>query len=171
MTADELAKLVAQEASTELREALDKIKHCIGQLTEAQIWLRPQPVLNSIGNLMLHLAGNLTQWVAIGVGGGEDKRNRPAEFAERGPIPVADLLARLEDAVNKSAAACEHATAAELARVRRIQGFEVSGIGALFHSIPHFRGHTQEIIHMTRALLGDKYVIQFEPPEPASAAK
>jgi hypothetical protein len=170
MTANELASQVAIEATQELREALNKIKHCIDQLDDAQIWSRPQPSLNSIGNLMLHLGGNLTQWIVCGIGGAEDRRNRPAEFAEQSAIAKNELVQRLEVAVAKAGAAMTRENADGLTKIRRIQGFEVTGLGAIFHSIPHFRGHTQEIIHMTRMILGDKYQMQWQPSTPEQGA-
>lgn len=170
MTADELAAQVGQEAAQELSDALAKIIHCVNQLDEAQVWSRPQPGLNSIGNLLLHLAGNLTQWIVAGFGGAADHRNRSAEFTEQGPIPKRELLARLEAAVAQARAALKRVTAGELVRVRRIQGFDVSGLAATFHSVPHFRGHAQEIIHMTRSILGDKYQVHWHPATPEQGA-
>ena len=170
MTADELAAELGREAARELSEALTKIIHCVDQLDDAQLWSRPHPSLNSIGNLLLHLAGNLTQWIVSGIGGAADQRNRRAEFAEQGPIARPDLMARLEVAVAQARAALERVSADELTRVRRIQGFEVSGLNAIFHSVPHFRGHTQEIIHMTRSILGEKYQIHWHPTTPEQGA-
>ena len=170
MTADELAGQVGRHAGDELTEALGKIKHCAEQLDEAQIWLRPQGLLNSVGNLLLHLDGNLTQWIVCGIGGAEDRRDRPAEFAAAGQVLKHDLIERLEAAVAQARAALDRLSSDELLRVRRIQGFEVTGLAAIFHSIPHFRGHTQEIIHLTRSMLGDKYRIQWQPATPEQGA-
>ena len=170
MTADELAVHVGRQAGDELADALTKIKHCVDQLDEAQIWLRPQASLNSVGNLLLHLDGNLTQWIVCGIGGAEDQRDRPAEFAASGSVPKNDLIQRLDAAVANARAAMDRLSGDELLRVRRIQGFEVTGLAAIFHSIPHFRGHTQEIVHMTRLLLGDKYRIQWQPATPEQGA-
>jgi hypothetical protein len=55
--------------------------------------------MNAIGNLMLHLHGNIGQWLVAGLGGIHDVRDRPSEFAERGPIAKEDLLHRLEQVV------------------------------------------------------------------------
>ena len=87
MTADELAAAVGSEAGNELTSALAKIKHCLGQLTDEQVWWRSRPSLNSIGNLTLHLCGNVRQWLVAGLSGAADSRDRPAEFTERDPIP------------------------------------------------------------------------------------
>jgi len=53
---------------------------------------------------------------------------------------------------------------------RRIQGFNVTGLAALFDSVPHFRGHTQEIVHMTRMQLGDAYKFAWTPTTPEHGA-
>ena len=170
MTADDLAAAVGSEAARELASALARIKHCAGQLSDEQVWWRSHPSLNSAGNLILHLGGNLRQWIVAGVGGAADVRNRPAEFAERGPIPKAELMARLEATVAESQAALTRLSARRLLEVRRIQGFDVTALAAIFDSVPHFRGHTQEIIHLTRLQLGDAYRFAWAPATPEQGA-
>ena len=64
-----------------MSSALAKIKHCLGQLTDEQVWWRSHPSLNSIGNLILHLCGNVGQWIVAGLGGAADSRDRPAAKA------------------------------------------------------------------------------------------
>jgi Protein of unknown function (DUF1572) len=166
MTADELAAVVGSAAAHELDAALNRIKHCLGQLTDEQVWNRSQPGLNSIGNLILHLCGNLGQWVVAGVGGVPDTRNRPAEFAERGSIPKEELMRPLEGTVDEAKRVLSGVDADQLAGVRRVQGFDVTGAAAIFDSVPHFRGHTQEIVHMTRLQLGDTYKFAWTPTTP-----
>jgi hypothetical protein len=170
MTADELAAAVGNEAANELASALGKIKHCLGQLSDEQVWWRGKPERNSIGNLVLHLCGNVRQWVVSGLGGTADVRHRPTEFAERGPIPKEELLRRLDEVVGEAKVVLGRLTARRLREGRRIQGFEVTGLTAIFDSVPHFRGHTQEIIHMTRSLLGDAYQFAWAPTTPEQGA-
>jgi hypothetical protein len=166
MTADELAVAVGREAGNELASALGKIKHCLGQLTDEQVWWRPGPALNSIGNLVLHLCGNVRQWIVAGLGGAADVRDRPAEFSERGPIPREELLSRLEAVVHDAQAVLVRQTARQLLEARCIQGFDVTGLKAIFDSVPHFRGHTQEIISTTRLQLGEAYRFAWTPTTP-----
>jgi hypothetical protein len=163
ITTDELAGAVGAEAAQELTSALGRITHCLGQLSEEQVWWRSRPSLNSIGNLILHLCGNVRQWIVAGIGGAADSRNRPAEFAERGPISKAELLRRLEAVVNEAKVVLGRLTARQLLEGRRIQGFDVTGLATIFSSVPHFRGHTQEIIHLTRLQLGDTYHFAWTP--------
>lgn len=169
-TTDQIAAALAAEARRELEEALGRIRHCLDQLTDAQVWWRPHESMNSIGNLVLHLAGNLRQWIISGIGGAPDIRERPKEFAERGPIARQELLARLEEVVREAQAALASTSAADLLRPRRIQAFDVNGVGAIFHSVPHFRGHTQEIIHLTRTQLGESYRFAWQPATPEQGA-
>lgn len=172
MTADDVATAVGTEAAKELANALARIKHCLKQLNDEQVWWRDRPALNSIGNLILHLCGNLHQWIVAGLGGAGDRRDRPAEFAERGPIPKEELLRRLEAVVAEARATLARLDARQLLAERRVQGFDVTGLGAIFDSVPHFRGHTQEIIHMTRAQLGDAYQFAWTPtPQQGGPAK
>lgn len=163
MTADDLAAAVGTAAAHEMTNALERIKHCLNQLNDEQLWWRPTPSLNSIGNLILHLCGNVRQWIVAGLGGVADVRNRPAEFAERGPIPKHELIRRLEAAVADAKSVLTGPTAQQLLDVRRIQGSDVTGLAAIFDSVPHFRGHAQEIIHMTRSQLGDAYRLAWTP--------
>jgi hypothetical protein len=170
MTADELAGALGTEAAKELTSALGKIKHCLDQLSDEQVWWRSQPSLNSIGNLILHLCGNVRQWIVAGLGGVADVRDRPAEFAERGPISRDELLRSLEAVVDEAKAVMARLTARQLLEVRRIQGFDVTGLAAIFDSVPHFRGHTQEIVHLTRLQLGDAYQFAWTPRTPEQGA-
>jgi hypothetical protein len=170
MTPDELSAIVGTAAAHELDSALKRIKHCLGQLNDEQVWLRSLPNLNSIGNLILHLCGNLRQWILAGIGGASDVRNRSAEFAERGRIPKEELVRRLEAVVEAAKGILARVDARQLADVRRIQGFDVTGLAAIFDSVPHFRGHTQEIIHMTRLQLGEAYKFAWTPTTPEEGA-
>jgi hypothetical protein len=170
LSADDLAAAVGTEAAHELTSALGKIKHCLDQLNDEQVWRRSEPSHNSIGNLILHLCGNLRQWSIVGLGGGADVRNRPAEFSERGPIPKNELVRKLEAVVSEAKEMLGRLTAGQLLEVRRIQGFNVTGLAAIFNTVPHFRGHTQEIVHMTRLQLGDAYKFAWTPTTPEQGA-
>jgi hypothetical protein len=120
----------------------------------------------------LHLAGNMRQWIIAGIGGAKDVRNRPLEFSDRSRRPRADVLAQLQSTVKEADAVIARLSANQLIENCRIQGFDTNITATLFGTISHFRGHTQEIIHLTRQQLGDKYKFDFVPqgPEQISAS-
>jgi hypothetical protein len=124
MTADDLAAAVGAAAANKLHGALARIEHCLGQLSDEQIWWRSRSDSNSIGNLLLHLCGNLRQWIVAGLGGVRDVRDRPAEFAERGPVPRAERIRRLDKVVGEAEKTLAKLTAGQFLETRRIQALK-----------------------------------------------
>ena len=164
MTNDKMiSREVVHEAMACLQHGCEKIEHCLNQLDEQQVWWRPQDDMNSIGNLMLHLAGNLRQWIVAGVGDAPDTRERQSEFDERGPIPKAQLWERLTDVVQQATTALRAATPEAILSVKRVQGYDVTKLQAMLHSVTHFQGHVQEIICLTRQQLGSRYQMHWTP--------
>jgi hypothetical protein len=158
-----LTAAIGHEHALELAAAVGVMQHCLSQLSDEQIWSRPDDTMNSIGNLMLHLSGNVRQWIVSGVGGAPDTRERQKEFDERGPISRAELLSRIEGTVQNASEVLNAVTLETLLADLTIQGFETTGLGAIVHSVSHFRGHVQEIVHMSRSILGDAYAFRFVP--------
>lgn len=163
-TLESLVTLVVNETSGELDKALRKIRHCVNQLTDDQVWWRPTESMNSVANLLLHLSGNLGQWIVAGVGGVADVRERQKEFDQRSSTPKTELIQQIENAVADAKRTLSGMSAEELLRIRPVQGYDVSGMQAILHSVAHFRGHVQEIVHMTRCQLDDSYEFDFIPP-------
>lgn len=146
-----------------LAESVKKIKHCLGQLTDEQVWWRPNEAQNSIANLVLHLCGNIRQWIVSGVGGAADVRERSREFSERTPIPRAELIRRLDEVAGEADAVLAGVTDRQLLQAHRIQGFDETPLSAIFDSLAHLQGHTQEIICLTRLQLGTAYRFAWVP--------
>jgi hypothetical protein len=157
MMTDELRDALNHALCDELDAALGRVSHCLTQLTDEQMWWRPKPEMNSIGNLILHLAGNLDQMIASAVGRYPDNRDRQSEFDARESASSEALIGKLSVAVRRARDALLRATDAELSGKSKVTRFDWTGIQAVIRSVSHFRGHTQEIIHMTRTILGDKY--------------
>ena len=163
MSESNTGQLFIAAARNSLAEGMRKVEHCVRQLNEEQVWLRPRPEMNSVANLILHLAGNVRQWIVSGVGGSGDIRNRPEEFADRSELPKANILSMLRSTVREADGVIEKLDVQKLTEPRRIQGFDTTVLEATFDSIAHFRGHVQEMIHMTRVQLGGKYQFDFVP--------
>jgi hypothetical protein len=149
---------------------VQRIKHCLEQLNDSQVWWRPHESQNSIANILLHLCGNLKQWISAGVGGAPDARNRPLEFSERGPIAKEELVRRLDQTALEVDRILASVTDDRLLKIRRIQGFEETVLSAIFDTLAHFSGHTQEIVYITRLQLGDSYRYAWVPATPEQGA-
>jgi hypothetical protein len=154
---NDISSTISHAFADELDSALSRIRRCLEQLTDEQIWWRPRADMNSIGNLLLHLNGNVKQSIVSTISGEPDQRDRPAEFAARDIIPKADLLEQLSKSIERAKLAISQASVEDLCRVRRVRDWDWSGLQAIVRSVAHFRGHTQEIIHQTRTILGEKY--------------
>jgi len=154
---DNLSSTITHAFADELDSALSRIRHCLEQLTDEQVWWRPRSDMNSIANLVLHLTGNIKQLIVSAIGGEPDDRDRPAEFAAREGVAKTVLLERLANMVERAKVTISRTTIDELCRVRRVREFEWSGLQTIVRSVAHFRGHTQEIIHQTRTILGEQY--------------
>ena len=133
-------------------EYLPKIERCLERLTDEQIWWRPNPECNSIGNLLLHLSGNARQWIVSGLGGATDERQRQAEFDERRIIPRDELLAILKTTLADVDSSLALFDPARLLETFKIQGTETTGLSAIFHVTEHFSMHTGQIIMLTKML-------------------
>jgi len=131
---------------------LPRIAACLRELSAEQIWWRPNPASNSVGNLVLHLEGNVRQWIVSGLGGAPDRRVRDLEFSEAGPITPRTLLARLRRAVTDAGRVMGKLDGAALAKTYSIQGFRVTGLRAVFHVTEHFSHHTGQVIQLTKFL-------------------
>jgi uncharacterized damage-inducible protein DinB len=127
-----------------------KIRACLARLSDDDLWWRPNEVSNSIGNLLLHLSGNIRQWIVSGVGGMPDVRRRQEEFEQRGPVARAELLARFEAALADADRALVSLEAGELTAPRRIQGRDTTVLLAIFHVIEHCAMHTGQITYLTK---------------------
>ena len=169
-TADEVTRAVLDEVARCLDECVIRIEHAVQQLSDDQVWWRHDEHMNSIGNLLLHLSGNVRQWIICGIGDVEDRRDRPAEFARRDSIPKADLLAELTRSIQEAKDVIACADAETMLQPRKVQGFDLNGWGVIFDCVPHFKGHTQEIIYITRTLLGDAYQFHWQPTTPEQGA-
>ena len=132
------------------KQHLPIIEKCLHQLSEKEIWWRPNAASNSAGNLVLHLCGNVRQWIVSGLGGAEDRRDRDSEFEERGPISRKVLVARLRATVREACRALARLPEDSLSRKHNIQGFHVTGLYAAFHVTEHFAYHSGQIIYITK---------------------
>jgi len=149
-----IVRLFLNEVGERFKQHLARIQRCLEELSEEEIWWRPNEATNSAGNLVLHLCGNVRQWILSGLGGAADERKRDLEFSERGPVPRRELLARLNATVREARGVVRKLSPADLTRRCTIQGFHTTGLEAVSHVYEHFSHHAGQIIYITKMLHG-----------------
>ena len=150
---DQLKTALVEEVILRLYdESLPRILKCLDQLENEQIWWRPNESSNSIGNLVLHLCGNVSQWIYSGLGGYPDHRKRQAEFDERTGIDKSELSDLLIRTMEKVKPVIHQVTAADLMQKRPVQTFRETGLSILVHVTEHFSYHTGQIAYITKML-------------------
>jgi uncharacterized damage-inducible protein DinB len=145
---------VQRYTADELVQLCGRIETCLGKLTPAQIWTRGRDNENAAGNLVLHVAGNVRQWILHGVGGQPDVRKRDTEFAAR-ELETEELKRRLRSTVDEAAALIRALPPALLSERRTIQKYDLTVLEAILHVVEHFSGHTGQIIFITKFLTGE----------------
>ncbi len=151
MSSPVAAELI-HHAVLRMSENTPRIAKCMQELTEEEVWQRPNASSNSIGNLILHLCGNITQYIISSLGGKDDLRVRDEEFAAVGGYTRAQLISKLEGTVSEAIQIIKNATEEEALRQRPVQAYNFSGIGNIIHVVEHYSYHTGQIAFWTKLL-------------------
>jgi len=141
-------------SADKLAQLSGRIQDCLGKLTYDQVWLRATENENSVGNLVLHLCGNVGQWIGCGVAGRPDNRERDKEFTARGGLQPAELARRLEAAVSAAAETIRNLDSARLPEMTVIQKYNTTVMEAIYHVVEHFAQHAGQILFATKLLTG-----------------
>lgn len=150
-----LADILLAEVRRRLfEESIPRLEKCLGLLTEAEIWYRPNARSNAVGNLVLHLCGNSRQWIISTLGREPDRRERQAEFDEQGPLPAGQLLEMLRTLRQDLERVLDQISPAMLVQRYQVQGFEESGAGILIHVVEHFSYHVGQVTYFVKAYKG-----------------
>jgi uncharacterized damage-inducible protein DinB len=140
-----------QDAEARLKKHhLPQIIKSLESLPDADIWWRPNRASNSVGNLVLHLSGNVRQWIISGIGGSADVRRRDEEFSELGPLPRKGLVALLRSTVNDACRVLAKMPPASLHTTMSRQGYVMTRQAAIMRVIEHFAYHTGQIVYVTK---------------------
>ena len=127
-----------------------KLRAAVAALPPDALWWRPTDASNSVGNLLLHLTGNIRQWIVSGVGGAPSARDRAAEFSAQSGASAKDLLADLDRAIDEVDAVLSRLAPADLESRRTIQGRDLSVLEAVYHVIEHFSLHLGQVIFIAK---------------------
>lgn len=142
-------------ARRQLSQRQARIESCLERLSDEQIWSRAHEVENAVGNLVLHLCGNVRQWIIAGVGQSADERDRDAEFTRREPLPKDQLVSLLRETLAEADTILTGLSATDLTATRQIQVYEVTVMHAVAHVFAHFAEHTGQIIWATKRLTAE----------------
>ena len=129
-----------------------RVDNCLARLTDEQVWAQGGENENAAGNLVLHVCGNVHQWVTASIGGEPDARHRDDEFRARGGITSSELRKRLSAAVTRATAVIDGIRVQRLSDRVVIRGYNVSVLDAIYHVVEHFAMHAGQIIFITKML-------------------
>lgn len=146
-------ELIRKEALRRLREGQERIRFCIQLLGDDQLWYRPNAHVVSVGNLVLHLCGNVGQWVNSTLGNRPDERRRDDEFNAVGPMDKRELRERLDSTLAYAYDVLAGLGTADLERTWNVQGYSETGLAIVLHVVEHFSYHTGQITLHTKLLL------------------
>jgi len=141
-------------AADKLAENVSRIEACLTELPPLSLWARESEAENAVGNLLLHLDGNVRQWILSGVGAEPDARDRPSEFAARSGADASVLLSQLRRTVGEAVDLIRALPHRRLTEQVSIQGYDTTVLSAIFHVVEHFSGHTYQIILLTKRFTG-----------------
>jgi uncharacterized damage-inducible protein DinB len=142
-------------SADKLEQLHGRIQDCVARLTPEQIWTRNSENENAVGNLVLHLSGNVRQWIGSGVAGQPDNRQRDTEFDARGGMAPVELAELLKTRVAGAAAIIREVPAVRLTERITPQGHDVTVLEAIAHVVEHFSQHTGQVILLTKILTGE----------------
>jgi uncharacterized damage-inducible protein DinB len=131
-----------------------RIESCLDRLTYEQVWAREADSQNAIGNLVLHLAGNVRQWIVSGVGGQPNTRERDQEFAARGDVTVSELKEKLRTALDEALEIIRNLPLERLSEPLNVQGYHLTVLEGIYHVVEHFAQHTGQILFATKLFTG-----------------
>ena len=136
-----------------IEENTARIKTCLDLLNEEEFWFQANPETNSIANLILHLSGNITQYVISSLGMEKDIRDRDLEFNSKKNFNKEQLFQKISSTCKKAISIIKKSTEKDLHHSRKVQGFEMTGIGILIHATEHYSYHTGQIALSTKLIV------------------
>ena len=143
-------QLLAEVRRRLFTENVPRLYQCLDDLTLDEIWHKPNEHSNSVGNLVLHLCGNVQQWIVAGIGGAVDKRKRSWEFASDERFTKAELKQRVATLMEEVELVLQRITPAVLLRKRAVQCYEETALSILIHVVEHFSYHVGQMTYVVK---------------------
>ena len=153
--ASEAAEFIEASRVFLTKDFLPRLIDCLEKMPDEDIWWRPNEQSNSAGNLILHLCGNVRQWIVATIGGVPSQRNRAAEFSTRDPLPKAELISRISAAISEVDSVLEQLPPSRLMVRYMVQSYNPSGLQAIYHVVEHFSYHLGQILYVYKLRTGN----------------
>jgi uncharacterized damage-inducible protein DinB len=147
---DSLTIEFTRQAIKRINENTEKIRTCVDQLDDKDAWRSPNENLNSVGNLILHLCGNIRQHIISALGGVKDTRMRDLEFSTKGGLTIEELMNKLVETIDEATAVITKMKIEDLLMIRKSQGMLHSGVDSILHVAEHYSYHTGQIVFLTK---------------------
>ena len=152
-TSEQLLESLSSEFNRRVQEeGFERIKKCLSFFSEEEVWQRPNENTVSVANLILHLSGNVRQWICAGLGGLPDTRKRDLEFSMTSGYSKQELIANIAQTIKDAQAVISAAKTADLTSIKKVQVYEENGLSIIVHVIEHFSYHIGQITYATKAI-------------------
>jgi uncharacterized damage-inducible protein DinB len=166
------ARVFARESVRHLcEEYMPRLREAVDRLPRTDLWWCPHERSTSVGNILLHLEGNVRQWILSGLGGLPDHRHRAAEFAAGEGGTKEELMGALRECVQEACALIGSLDESALGATRSIQGFETTGLGAVYHVVEHFSWHVGQVVWIAKMRSGEDHGIRFYDNDTLNVAR
>jgi len=150
---NDLSKLALEALRVRVTKVLPaQIRSCIQELSEEQLWWRPNEESNSVGNLVLHVRGAVLHFLCRGVGGFEYERDRPAEFAAGNTLSKPELLEQFDETIDKARRTFDGLDPTCLGESSTEPAYYSIVFEDLFGIAIHLATHTGQIVYVTKLL-------------------
>ena len=154
--ANDIGALFTEISCAKLDAMMSLLARCMERLSDEQVWARGGQHDNAVGNLILHLDGNMRQWILHGIGGEADVRDRDAEFSVRGGMSRAELMERFLGTVAEAKAVIARTPAERMfERVAPQPGRPAESVlGAIYMVVGHVQQHVGQVVVLTKQMVG-----------------
>ena len=136
-----------------IEEATRMLDIALSKLSPAQLWERPNENSLSIGNQLLHLKGNIAQYIISTLGQQTDTRNRDLEFTTQEGIDMELLWTDLKNTLETAKKCIQKCPEALLLKEHSVQGFDLSGVDVALHAVEHLSYHTGQVAFWVKQLI------------------
>ena len=145
-------EFISQAVFRLYEESVPRLLKCVQEVSDEQLWWRPNDSSNSIGNLVLHVTGNVNQWINAGLGGDDDTRVRQAEFDNRGEIVRVEMVECMDAVMSRAKQVLHGLRESDLLKIHSVQGYKETGVSVVLHVVEHFSYHVGQMTYIVKSV-------------------